>query len=329
MVLLMLIVFCIGNLIYNVERLDIGDEIILDQDGDPGGESYLASSSTMAQTVRYMMIGLMGIGIAITIGGIIYGSVTKDKAFLKSMLYPIIGGGLAIIFFVGVFAFTELEKSEYIQNERLDTGYTTGNGTANGTFSPSNEKPDGMDITISIMFVGGAIAILVLIVYSIAQLTHLRSESLSDIDMDAMTEGVGQTIQQAIDDMTTGTDVRSSIMRCYKDMCKLAAQHGISDEEHLTPREFEAMIGSKLPVADEKLHELILVFEEARYSDHDLSEDMKERALAALGRIRDDLVTGAPDECKTPGEVGVEVISGVGASMEKEPSIAGGEKDGQ
>ena len=40
MVLLVLIVFSIGNLIYNVERLDIGDEIILDQDGDPGGGSF-------------------------------------------------------------------------------------------------------------------------------------------------------------------------------------------------------------------------------------------------------------------------------------------------
>ncbi|MCK5039289.1 MAG: DUF4129 domain-containing protein [Thermoplasmata archaeon] len=319
MVLLILIVFCIGNLIYNVERLVIGDEIILEQDEAPEEGSYLASSSSMAQTVRYMMIGLMGIGIAITIGGIIYGTATKDKEFLKSMLYPIIGGGLAIIFFVGVFAYTELEKSEYVHNERLDTGYTLGNSSANATDSTiDGSPPDGMDIAVSVMVAGGAIAILVLIVYSIAQLTHLRSETFSDIDMDAMTEGVEQTIQRAMDDMTSGTDVRSSIMRCYSDMCKLAAQHGIADEEHLTPREFETLIGSKLPVTDEKLHALILIFEEARYSDHDLSEDMKERALGALGRIKDDLVVEeVVEDCEVVDKAEVE-----------EPSNSGGEKGG-
>ena len=64
MVLLMLIVFCIGNLIYNVERVDMGDEVIVDTPDAEEGGSYVASSSSMAQTVRYMMIGLMGIGTA-------------------------------------------------------------------------------------------------------------------------------------------------------------------------------------------------------------------------------------------------------------------------
>ncbi|MCK4757730.1 MAG: DUF4129 domain-containing protein [Thermoplasmata archaeon] len=301
MVLLVVIIFCIGNLIFNVERLDIGDEIILDTPESSGSDSYVASSTSIANTVRYLLIGLMAIGIAITIGGIIWGTATKDKAFLKSVLYPIIGGGLAIILFVGVIAYTQIEKSEYTQNELLDT-YSPSNGTASDGSLPSNIKPDGMDITISIMFLVGAVAVVALFIFAVTQITHLRSEKYPDVDMDAVAEEVGQTIQRAIDDMTTGTDVRSSIMRCYRDMCKLAAQHGISDEEHLTPREFESRIGSRLPITDEKLHDLILIFEEARYSDHSLSEEMRERAMKALNTIKDDLVIEEKiDESTTSG----------------------------
>ena len=134
----------------------------------------------------------------------------------------------------------------------------------------------------------------------------------------AMTEEVGQTIQRALDDMTSGTDVRSSIMRCYRDMCRLASHHGIADEEHLTPREFERLVGAKLPIADDKLRELILIFEEARYSDHDLSDEMRERALGALGGIRDDL------------SVDAEEAEGVGTDANGPPSGSqGGEVSAQ
>ncbi len=293
----MVIVFSIGNLIFNVERLNIGEEITLDTPEQEEGGSYLASSSTVAETVRYMMIGLTAIGLIITIGGIIWGALSKDKAFLKSLIYPMIGGGLAILFFVGVFAYTDAEKSEYTHNELLESGYTVSDGTGSADYTePSNVKPEGMDMAISIMFVVGAVAIIALGIFAISQITNLRSESLSDIDIEAMTEEVGQTIQKAMDDMTSGTDVRSSIMRCYIDMCKLASKHGISDEEHMTPREFESMIGSKLPVADDKLHDLIMIFEEARYSDHDLSEEMRNKAMLALGSIKDDLIIEEVDE---------------------------------
>ncbi len=305
MLLLMVIVFSIGNLIFNVERLDMGDEIILDNPEAEGGGSYIASSSTMAETVRYMMIGFMAIGIIITIGGIVYGTATKDKEFMKSIMYPLIGGGLAILLIVGTFAYLEIEKSEYTQNELLEEGYTSSNSTGgSGNYTePSNVKPDGMDMAVSVMLAIGAVAGIAIAIFAISQITQLRTESLSGIDMEAMTEEVGQTIQKAMDDMTSGTDVRSSIMRCYSDMCKLASKHGISDEEHLTPREFESMVGSRLPIEDEKLHDLILIFEEARYSDHDLSEEMRNKAIIALGSIKDDLVIEEEIDIETVDEI--------------------------
>jgi hypothetical protein len=85
-------------------------------------------------------------------------------------------------------------------------------------------------------------------------------------------------------------EIRQAIYKAYERLCKALADYGYLRREAWTPREFEKGIHDALPwVPDDLLDELTTLFEEARYSDHELPEGYVERARKALAGIREAL----------------------------------------
>ncbi len=85
-------------------------------------------------------------------------------------------------------------------------------------------------------------------------------------------------------------EVRQAIYRAYERLCKALADYGYLRRKAWTAREFEEGIHDALPwVPDDLLDELTTLFEEARYSDHELPEGYVERARRALAGIREAL----------------------------------------
>ena len=101
------------------------------------------------------------------------------------------------------------------------------------------------------------------------------------------------TLKEAPDD-----EVRRAIYRAYEGLCSILADYGyLEKREGWTAREFQRAVAEALPwVPRELLRELTRLFEEARFSDHELPSDYVDRARTCLAGIREALeeVVGKP-----------------------------------
>ena len=87
-----------------------------------------------------------------------------------------------------------------------------------------------------------------------------------------------------------GDEVRESIFHCYEDLCRVLTKHGYLRRDFETVREFEMALRGALPIREDSLVELDNVFEEARYSRHELNTQDSLRAQSALEGVQSELV---------------------------------------
>jgi hypothetical protein len=87
----------------------------------------------------------------------------------------------------------------------------------------------------------------------------------------------------AITELEAHPDPRSAILAAYARMAVRLGRPG--EDKTLTPREFARKSGWRLRQSATSLEQLTSLFEEARYSDHPMGEEERERALASLRSI--------------------------------------------
>ncbi|HJM44863.1 MAG TPA: DUF4129 domain-containing protein, partial [Candidatus Poseidoniaceae archaeon] len=87
-----------------------------------------------------------------------------------------------------------------------------------------------------------------------------------------------------------GDEIRESVFHCYEDLCRVLTKHGYLRRDFETVREFEMALRSALPIQENFLIELDNVFEEARYSRHEMNTQDALRAQSALEGVQGELV---------------------------------------
>ncbi|MCS5525733.1 MAG: DUF4129 domain-containing protein, partial [Candidatus Poseidoniaceae archaeon] len=86
--------------------------------------------------------------------------------------------------------------------------------------------------------------------------------------------------------LAAGDSMREAIFNCYESLVHLLMTRGFLRRDFETVREFEMAIRSALPnISEESLIALDAVFEEARYSRHEMGESHKISAQEALTRV--------------------------------------------
>nr|AIF09074.1 transglutaminase domain-containing protein [uncultured marine group II/III euryarchaeote KM3_34_C09] len=85
--------------------------------------------------------------------------------------------------------------------------------------------------------------------------------------------------------LAAGDETREAIFNCYESLCAILMRHRFLRRDFETVREFEMAIRKALPINEEALVALDSVFEEARYSRHEMGEAHKTQAQDALGRV--------------------------------------------
>jgi hypothetical protein len=81
--------------------------------------------------------------------------------------------------------------------------------------------------------------------------------------------------------------VRKVIFNAYKRMLDGLQHYGFMRKKSDTPREFARAVRKALPGVDKKhLHNLTTLFEEARYSDHKLTNHERFKAIRSLRKIK-------------------------------------------
>lgn len=61
---------------------------------------------------------------------------------------------------------------------------------------------------------------------------------------------------------------------------------GLKDNDSMTPREFRRIAGNRLKIAESTIYNMTKLFEEARYSVHELGGEDRERALKDLKALK-------------------------------------------
>ena len=85
------------------------------------------------------------------------------------------------------------------------------------------------------------------------------------------------------------TDVRDAIIKAYKNMTNIFEKEGIGFEPSMTSREFMNYAMKYLDVSDETISDITNLFEEARYSSHELDEAYRDQALKDLKKLEEEL----------------------------------------
>ena len=303
--LLMLFVFALGNIIYNIENLYLGAEDVpefIPGSSAQGGD--FAASSNVVNALRWVYYGFLGFVIlTFIIGGFSF-SKSKDKKKWRNLFFQMIGALLICGIIIGFgYFYDDIESSITGGGESIIL--EEGGGGEAGTEDPNAvpDTPDSAKVLAKFGMFAFFFAFWAIAFITIARFAKHRSTKLDYSGIDLQTQEVADTIQRTIDALADGSDTRATVIRCYTDMCKVMAKYGVVEEEHLTPREFEKLAKDSLPVPDELIHDLVVIFEEARYSDHALTDEDSKRALSALEGMKGKLLEIKTDDDNTEKEV--------------------------
>ncbi|MDP7203870.1 MAG: hypothetical protein QGF72_07060, partial [Candidatus Poseidoniaceae archaeon] len=91
--------------------------------------------------------------------------------------------------------------------------------------------------------------------------------------------------------LAAGDEMREAIFLCYENLCQVLMKHGYLRRDFETVREFEMAIRKALPINESSLMALDQVFEEARYSAHEMTEQHKNFAQESLRGVLHDIDT--------------------------------------
>jgi hypothetical protein len=106
-------------------------------------------------------------------------------------------------------------------------------------------------------------------------------------------EDLAASITDAIDDLEAEPDARRAVIAAYARMEAVLGRHGLRRRPSETPFEYLQRILLGLTGRSAAVQRLTSLFEQAKFSRHEIDAAMKHEAIAALREIRDDL-HGAP-----------------------------------
>lgn len=119
-------------------------------------------------------------------------------------------------------------------------------------------------------------------------LAQLRApEPLTPVFDEAVTRETIGVIQDVYRDLQAGDDYRRSILECYRRLCEVFEPNGSISHRQLTARELRERMIEQFRPAVQPISLLTSLFEEARYSSHQISAEMKDTAINALKEIED------------------------------------------
>jgi len=96
-------------------------------------------------------------------------------------------------------------------------------------------------------------------------------------------------IRRAADRLVAGNVYSATIFRAYREMAHTLRAYGQLRKDSETFREFEDAVREALPIDENSLDDFLTVLEEARYSEHEIGENEKDRAIDALRGVQNSI----------------------------------------
>ncbi len=113
--------------------------------------------------------------------------------------------------------------------------------------------------------------------------------SRENVEKKTIEDSLSSTLDKAITEIGKGGDVRSTIINSYHEMTKVLEEKGAENDDYMTPREFKDQIIKKIPNAEDFVSNITFLFEEARYSPHELEEKNKKEVIRYLEKLKEEI----------------------------------------
>ena len=191
--------------------------------------------------------------------------------------------GIVLAALVGLRGLRELERNPS-QPQTVPTASVTPTGTGAAETQRRGELRLAPFVVVG-LGLGAAIAYL-----SYRRRRHRRP--LREGDDDALAAELGLLLDDALDDLLAEPDPRRAVIAAYARMERAFEAFGLPRDDAEAPLEYLERIAPAVlhvPGASGLAFELTHLYERARFSAHEVDEEMKQDAIAALVRLRAEL----------------------------------------
>jgi len=283
-VLLFASVLLLGSLAYAIANLDRGAENLPSMEvPGPVGEGSVTFGPTgeQLQTIWRITIALI---FSLTVAGVVYAMLMGTKLGKLISVWELLG----YAFGIGMFAIIIL----------LWPSITS----ASGSLFPHEgvtQPPTPGNAAVPPISTSGAFLIAMLVfaavlvaVFLFARFSRVPPHLVGLADARQRTRRryeAASTLRRTLLDLEAGRDFRTTVLTCYQKMCSILSIRGVSHQEVLTPREIEIQALSELGLSQKSIGDLTSLFEEARYSDHEIGQSQRDRAMECLTAISSEL----------------------------------------
>jgi len=106
---------------------------------------------------------------------------------------------------------------------------------------------------------------------------------------EGLAEQLAAALDDTLDDLRAESDPRRAVIAAYARLERVLAARGVARHPAETPEEYLARILGELEVDQKSVRRLTVLFSRAKFSPHAVDFEMKEEAIGALERVRDEL----------------------------------------
>ncbi len=144
----------------------------------------------------------------------------------------------------------------------------------------------GLELSTGVVVAGAA---LIVLLCATAAGVVLRDRASRRSTVSARDGTLETEIDEAIADLVSGSSARRAVIGAYVRMERALAGRALAHRASEAPREYLARTRAALGAAGESAGRLTELFEEARFSPHEIGEPMRQEAIDALAALRAEL----------------------------------------
>jgi hypothetical protein len=105
----------------------------------------------------------------------------------------------------------------------------------------------------------------------------------------SLAQQLGAALDESLDDLRSETDPRRAVIAAYARLERVLAANGVPRRAAETPNEYLPRVLHDLELDPLGVERLTALYEQAKFSHHEVDTPMKENAVDALERVRDEL----------------------------------------
>jgi hypothetical protein len=120
--------------------------------------------------------------------------------------------------------------------------------------------------------------------------TRLRIRTISDIDMlEEERQKVAEILDETVRRLALGSNYRDTVLKCYKSIVRVLEVKSSLESKALTPAEFKEIVSRKLRLDSPSFSKVTSLFEVARYSKNEITQENAQEAIESLSVLSREL----------------------------------------